>query len=193
MARAHWVKSSRKEHTCGKGHVISIGEGYYWAAPGFRTGRHKKYRCAKHQFRESELISGLRSEIVGAREAAEDAISTATTIDEVHAAIDEFASAADDYLSMRQEALEQWENGNSQLEEYVYQAEAIQQEVDGWENSNGYEDSDEPDADDLSSYYADAEADGEPFSRDDLVEQWRDDRLEEVRDEASDLLAGLDM
>ena len=176
------------EKKCGScGHVIAKGEKYLHAKPGFRT-RRPLIRCLKHPFRESDLITGNRQEIVRAKEDALDAIDGADTFEDLASAMSEFESAADDYLSMREEALDQWPNGNSQLEEYRDQAQAIVDEVSGW--SSDYSDTYEPDDDDLDRLHE--EAGDEPHSRDDLVELWLQEKLDEAKDEARDTLEGLD-
>lgn len=190
MARVHRVHKSAKEHKCSfNGHTIPKGSAYTWAKPGFRT-RRPVVRCLAHPFRESDLITGQRAEIVRAREDALEAIDAAASIEEVESAMQEFESAADDYQALRQEALDAWENGNSQLEEYVYQAEEIQSEVSGW--SADYSDSDEPDEVDIKDAAYQAQEGGEDFNAEDWVASWQEERLEEVRESARDLLEGLD-
>lgn len=169
----------KKCSSCGK--VIEKGEKYLWAKPGFRR-RVPVIRCLKHPFRESDLITGNRAEIVRAKEDALDAIDNAASVEDVESAMSEFESAADDYQSLRQEALDAWENGNSQLEEYVYQAEAICSEVSGWTA----DDFDEPE-DDQEVWEAEGYESFEEY-----VEAKRDEHLEEVKDAARDLLEGLD-
>ncbi len=177
----------KKCSSCGK--VIEKGEKYLWAKPGFRR-RIPVIRCLKHPFRESDLITGNRAEIVRAKEDAIDAIEAAWTIEEIESAMRDFESAADDYVLLREEALDAWPNGNSQLEEYVYQAEAIQSEVSGW--APDYSDSDEPDEVDIKDAAYQAQESGESFNTDNWIESWREERLEEVKDSARDLLEGLD-
>ncbi|XAO35650.1 hypothetical protein SEA_FIRECASTLE_43 [Microbacterium phage FireCastle] len=184
MARIHHVKKSAKEHTCGKGHVIPKGDPYTWAKPGFRT-RRPLIRCARHPFTESDLITGQRGEIVRAKEAALEAIDGASSPEDVEAAVAEFASAAEDYQSTRQEALDAWPNGNSTLEEFVYQAEAIVSEVDGWTA----DDFEEPDQD---SFEEDADA-ADYEDLEEFTAFKRAEHLEEVQDAARDLIEGLDM
>ncbi|QJD50021.1 hypothetical protein SEA_RASOVI_44 [Microbacterium phage Rasovi] len=185
MARIHHVKKSAKEHTCsGHGHTIAKGEPYTWAKPGFRTRRPVR-RCLKHPFRESDLITGQRAEIVRAKEDALEAIDNAESPEDVESAVAEFASAAEDYQSTRQEALDAWPNGNSQLEEFVYQAEAIASEVDSWTA----DEFDEPDQDEFEEDPDAADYEG----LDEWVEFKRAEHLDEVKDAARDLIEGLDM
>lgn len=184
MARIHHIKKSTKEHTCsGHGHVIPKGDPYMWAKPGFRT-RRPVCRCLKHPFRESDLITGQRAEIVRAKEDALEAIDNASSPEDVESAMQEFASAAEDYQSTRQEALDAWPNGNSTLEEFVYQAEAISSEVDGWTADEFTEpDQDEFEEDPDAADYEDL---------DEWAEFKRAEHLDEVKDAARDLLEWLD-
>jgi len=130
MARAKWTNSSRKEHYCGRGHEIPKGEGYYSAAPGYR-GR-TVYRCKNHPFRPSELTTSLRSEPLAALEALEDAMPRLDVgdYDSLREEVESFAQAVRDYADQRQEALDQWENGNSMLEDLQYTAEAAADEAE---------------------------------------------------------------
>lgn len=190
MARVHRVNKSAKEHTCSKdGAVIPKGDPYLWAKPGFRT-RRPVVRCIHHPFKESDLITGNRAEIVRAIEDARETIESAESISDIETAMSDLESAADDYQSLRQEALDAWPNGNSGLEEWVYQAEAIVSEVGGW--SANYSDSDEPDEDWLDEQHAQAEEAGDEHTREDLIQQWRDERLEEERESANDTIDSLD-
>lgn len=188
MARAHFVKTSRKDHTCHTGHVIPAGEGYFWAAPGFRSSRYgKKFACAKHPFKQSQLVSGLRSEPLAAIEAFEDGLEGVDSFDALESLRSELESALEDYVSQRQEALEAWPNGNSTLEEFVYTAEAARDEIAGW--STDYSDSDEPDEDDIEEQMAeDPDA-----SREAVVEIWLQEKLEEAKDELADIVSGLEV
>lgn len=187
MARIHRVAKSAKEHICSfNGHTIPKGEPYTWAKPGFRT-RRALCRCIDHPFRESDLIQGQRQAIVRAREAALDAIANATDVAEVQSAMEDFASEAEDYLSVRQEALDAWENGNSQLEEYVDQAETILDEVNSW-------DADEFDEPEESDETVQEQMSNEGYdSFEEYLDDQREEHLNEVRESASDLLDNLEM
>lgn len=192
MARVHTTKANgQAQRKCGRcGHEIQKGETYYWAKPGFRT-RTPVVRCLTHPFRESELTTGVRSEALAAREEFEDAIDDVDSFDALDSVRAELESALDDYVSTRQEALDAWPNGNSQLEEFVLQAESARDEVAGWQAN--YTDSDEPDEDTLDEMAAVAREDGESVTRDGLVEMWLQERLEEDKGELQDLVGGLDL
>lgn len=192
MARVHTTKANgQAQRKCGRcGHEVQKGETYYWAKPGFRT-RRPVVRCAKHPFRQSELTTGVRSEALAAVEAFEDAIDGVDSFDNLDSVRTDLESSLDDYVSTRQEALDAWPNGNSQLEEFVYQAEAARDEVAGWQAN--YTDSDEPDEDWLRDEAEKAREDGESVTRDELVELWLQERLEEDKGELQDLVGGLDL
>lgn len=193
MARVHTTKANgQAQRKCGRcGHEVQKGETYYWAKPGFRT-RTPVVRCSSHPFRESELTTGVRSEALAAREEFEDAIDEVYSFDALDSVRTDLELALDDYVSIRQEALDAWPNGNSQLEEFVYQAEAARDEVvTGWQAN--YTDSDEPDEDTLDEMAAAAREDGDHFTRDYLMELWLQEKLEEAKQELSDLVGGLDL
>lgn len=145
MARVYTKATSRKEHICGRtGHVIPKGEGYYSAAPGYR-GR-EIFRCFAHPFRQSELVTGLRSQPLAALEALEDTIPGIEegNYDDLINALDEFASEVRSYAEERQTALDAWENGNSQLEELYETAESAADEAEGIQNDVAEFDDEEP-------------------------------------------------
>lgn len=187
MARSHFVKTSRKEHTCHRGHLIPKGEGYYWAAPGFRSSKFgKKYACKNHPFRPSQLTNSLRAEPLGAIEDAQDALDGAESFEDLISIQQDLESALDDYVAQRQESLDAWENGNSQLEDLVYTAEEARDTIANW-SPNGSE-SDEPDEDWLEEQHALAKENGDPHDRESLVELYLQERLEEDKDELRDLI-----
>lgn len=149
MARAHFIKTSRTPHICGRGgHEIPAGEGYYWAAPGFRAA--KQYRCSGHPFRESELTTSLRSEALAALEAFDDALDVLEDkdYDGLAAAAEELVSALDQYNDTRREALDAWENGNEQLQEYADQAETAASDATSIQDAIQPFDDEEPTSDD---------------------------------------------
>jgi hypothetical protein len=148
MARVYTKTTSRVEHVCGRtGHIIPKGEGYYAAAPGFR-GR-EIFRCFKHPFRPSELVSGLRSQPLAALEALEDSIPSLEEgdYDGLTDLLEEFASEVRSYAEERQTALDAWENGNSQLEELYDTAENAANEAEEIQNDVAEFDDEEPQAD----------------------------------------------
>lgn len=129
MARVKRVDNSRKPHVCGRGnHEIPKGESYLTASPGYRSK--PKYRCLQHPFRPSELTTSLASEPMSAVEEFEDAAGHGfDTHDDLESAWADLVQAVEDYQSQRQDALDAWEHGNSQLEEYVETADAAASEV----------------------------------------------------------------
>lgn len=136
MARVHRVPKSRKEHTCTWGnHVIPKGDPYLHASPGFRR-RHPIVRCLAHPFRPSELTTSAASAPMAAAEGFEDALDAINpqdngALDELQTALEELTSAVEEYRDERQSALDAWENGNEQLQQYVDTAEAAVSEVEG--------------------------------------------------------------
>lgn len=135
MARVHRVDTSRKEHTCGRGgHIIPKGDGYFHSSPGYRGRR--LVRCFAHPFRMSELTTSLASEPMAAVEAFEDALdaidpSDESALEELESAVEELRAEVENYQQQRQQALDAWEYGNAQLEEYVETADNAVSEVEG--------------------------------------------------------------
>ena len=135
MASVKRVASSRTVHRCHAGHDIEPPEGYSWAAPGFRA--RKRYACARHPFRPSQLTTSLRSGPLAAQEALDDALdaiseSNTDALDDITTAVEDLRSALEDYAAEREQALDAWENGNAQLEELHEIAQAALDEVDGF-------------------------------------------------------------
>lgn len=121
MARIYFTKKTRKEWRCHAGHVIPVGSSVHYAAPGFRS--REIYACSQHPFKQSDLMTGLRQGPQIALETLEETLGTLDldgqegTLEALREALDEFASALGEYVDQRQESLDAWENGNSQLEE----------------------------------------------------------------------------
>lgn len=178
MARVHRLSSSRVPHQCKAGHEIPAGEPYSWAAPGFRA--RKRYACAKHPFRPSELTTSLASEALAAAEAFEDAIDQIDTnspdaLNDLEAARADFESELEGYVSQREEALAAWENGNSQLEELYETAQAAYDEVSNWQPEDWDGDEEARDNEDHADH-------------DEAVASWEEhvsDQVEAARDLAS--------
>ena len=136
MARISRIKKSRVERRCHAGHVIPVGSAYSFAAPGYH-GR-EIYACGAHPFRPSNLTTGLRAEAEAAREAFTDTLEgidheDTGALEQLESALEEFKSEIGSYRDQRQEALDAWENGNSQLEELLETAEAAADELEGHE------------------------------------------------------------
>lgn len=183
MARAHRVDNSRKEHTCSAGgHPIPAGESYYWAAPGYRAA--KRYRCLRHPFRPSELTTSLASEALAAQEALEDALdaidpSSTDALDDITAAVENLAADLRQYADTRQEALDAWENGNSQLEDLLNIAEDAANEAETFEVEEWSGDADDRDRG--------LDGDGHDEAMD-AAEEWRahvQDQIDRARDLAA--------
>lgn len=190
MARATWTKSSRKPHVCGRGgHEIPVGDGYFSAAPGYR-GR-TVYRCKDHPFRPSELTTSLRSGPLAALEALEDVIPTLEVgdYDGLVSALEEFASEVESYADERQQALDAWENGNSQLEDLVYTADQARDEAQQIAYDVEPFDEEEPDRAD----YDDDEDGAAEYAA--AVEEWknaRDEHWEETTSAAIDAAGNIE-
>lgn len=133
MARVIRVKSSRTDHNCHAGHIISAPAAYSWTAPGFR-GR-KKFACASHPFRPSQLTTSAKSEPLRAIEDAQDALEDTSemSLDDVKQVKEDLQQALEEYRDMRQEGVDAWENGNSQMEEALSEAEEAISEIEGHE------------------------------------------------------------
>jgi hypothetical protein len=147
MARVKRVDNSRKEHICGRGnHPIPKGDPYLTASPGFRGT--PKFRCISHPFRPSELTTSARSGPLSAVEAFEDAASEGfNSIEDLQTAWDELGEALQEYVEERDQALEAWEHGNSQLEELRDTAQEALDEfeahsIEDWSGDDEPEDSD---------------------------------------------------
>lgn len=145
MARVHHVTSSRTEHRCHAGHVIEPPAGYSWAAPGFRAS--KRFACAAHPFRRSQLTTSAVGEVYAAQEAAEDTLSDTEgmSLEDVVQAYEDFVDALTTFRDSRQEAFDAWENGNSEFEDRLQEAEDALGEVEGqfepeeWEHDDDVE------------------------------------------------------
>jgi len=129
VARVKQVNNSRKEHVCSKtGHVIPKGDSYLMAAPGFRAK--PKYRCLAHPFRPSELTTSARSAPLAAIEAFEDQASSIETHEDLEGVWQDLVDALQEYVDEREQALEAWENGNSQLEDFLEVAQTALEEAE---------------------------------------------------------------
>lgn len=164
MARVHYVASSRTPHACKAGHVIEPPEGYSWAAPGFRAA--KRFACAAHPFRPSELTASAVADVLAAQEALEDDASNWTSAGEAESALEDFKSALEEFRDQRQEALDQWEHGNSQIEDLLQDAMSAVSEIEAFSIPEWSGDVDESEA-------------GESED-DDVIEEW-DQYLDEMR------------
>lgn len=178
MARVHTITNSRTVRRCHQGHDIPVGSRYTWAAPGFRAS--KKYACGEHPFRPSQLTTGLVSEALAAAERFEEAIDhidhdSPDALGDLKAAVEDFASELEGYVSQREDALDAWENGNSQLEELYETAQAAYDEVEGWEPEDWDGDGDARDNEDHEDH-------------EEAVGSWADhvsDQVESARDLAA--------
>lgn len=191
MARVHRVASSRTIHRCHNGHDILPPEGYAWAAPGFRA--RPKFACAKHPFRPSQLTTSLVADVYAAQEAWDDALPGIDNGDDLTAAFEEFVSALTDYRDMRQEALDQWEYGNSQLEEYLDDAENALGEVEGQFEFEEYGEP-EPELEEFADQSDDEEEQQDLFEQEHAAwEEAVTAHFESEKDRASELIYGVSL
>lgn len=200
MARIYHTAKSRKERYCTPGHhTIPVGSAVASAAPGFRS--REIFACAAHPFRPSNLTTSLRAEPLAAQEALEDAMGAMDqedpgVLDELTAALEEFQSAVEEYASTRREALDAWENGNSQLEELSDTAENAESEATGveveeWDGDEELRDSEpdeEPDDEDSPEWTA---WDEKRQAIEDEQQSWHD-HVEAQFDAVSEMLAGIE-
>lgn len=186
MARVHRVGKSRKEYTCSHGeHTIPVGSPYLWAKPGFRR-RTPIIRCVAHPFRASDLTTGVRAEALVAIEAFEDAVDGIDTFDALESAWTDLQSELENFVQTRQDALDAWENGNSQLEDLLYQAEAARDEVDAHQIEVITEDH-------LGDEEIEARMEDDDCTRDEAVEMMLQEALDEAVQEAEGIVGGLDV
>lgn len=134
MARVQRIKKSRVERRCHAGHAIPVGSAYSFAAPGYH-GR-EIYACSAHPFRPSNLTTGLRAEALAAIESFEDAANEIDhddheALEQLETAFEEFKGEIESFRDQRQESLDAWEYGNSQLEELLDAAESAVSDLDG--------------------------------------------------------------
>lgn len=175
MARIYYIKKSRTEHTCttarAASHTIPVGEPYSYAMPGFRGA--KKYRCAAHPFRTSELMTGLAAGPQAAQESFEDQCDAGfESVDDLSSAWDDLKSEAESYLDERESALDAWENGNSTLEELRDRAQEAVDALEEFEPEDFSDDEPERDS------YDEGEHGDEEFERD--HEEWESERDEHM-------------
>lgn len=194
MARVHHVAKSRKDHTCGLGHVIPKGSPYSHAAPGYHAPT--RYRCIEHPFRPSDLASGMNAEPMAAQEAFDDGLGDLEKddYDGLNALVTDFRQALEDYRDSRQESLDAWENGNSQLEELLNDAE---EQVSNFDVEEFYEyDEDEPEVPDAEPEQEEGDerdAYDQAVEEHSTWEQAREDHWDECVNAASDASASVSL
>lgn len=181
MARVHTVSACRKpQGKCGRcGDEIKKGDGYRFAAPGFRAPR--KIRCLKSScyFRQSELTNSNMSTAYAAIESAEDDIASCESVEDIKSALSTAAEGLRETAQMYEEANTAWGETNG-AENYEWtekrdQLESAADEADSWDPS-------------VSDPQADVEDDTDN-PQDDEMETY----LEDVRQEAIEFIGGLDI
>lgn len=135
VARVYTTKKSRKaQRPCEKcGVELPVGSGYLYYYVGFRSN-FKHVRCLKSECfpKPSERESSLFSSVLAAQESFHDQVGQADSPEDIEALVQEVADAVDELKSEYESALDQWENGNEQLQEKVDHYESQHSELDGW-------------------------------------------------------------
>jgi hypothetical protein len=209
VAKVETVQKSQKDQ--GKcehcGVALPKGSAYRYFYVGFRA-TYKHVRCMKPECtpKLSERESSTKADVYRAQEDFEANLAAATTADDVQAAYESFHEAVDQYATEREEALEAWENGNSQLEEV---AEAARQAADDMEGAYTADQWDGPTEEELHDFEASKndstfcaqcgeEEDANAHQGEDAVnsdnltfEEWLEDQKAEATERADDALANL--
>lgn len=137
MPRVNVVPKSRNPVTCSHCNtIIPAGSSCRWIKPRYGP---KRIRCMEHacRFRPTDLSSAKVAVIHEAIEDAEDAIGTASCLDDIQAALSEVADAARDVASEYQDASDNWAggNGNEEFQEKANTCESFADELESWEPS----------------------------------------------------------
>lgn len=188
MPRVHTVLKNRKPQTCGKCRKeIGVGEGYkHWS---FRYGG-KSVRCLTCKIRRSELTqSGYFAQVYDAQDDFHDTVGELDRTDwegfrdSLIAAAENVRDVADGVKGEYEDALAEWEHGNSMLEEKVEMAEQWYEELD---SAISDVDGEEPDLPDEPDEDADEEEKEEYQSeRESAIETFVEDianKIEEAVD-----------
>jgi hypothetical protein len=104
-----------------------------------------------------------------------DTASSVETIEDLQSAWDDLVGAVEEYQQEREGALEAWEHGNSQLEEYVETANAAVDEVNGHTITEF--DEEEPDREDEGDVESDE------------WQEWDERRQEHLEDQVGEAVA----
>lgn len=150
LAKVNHVAKARKDQgTCERcDTVITRGMPYYWFLVGFRS-TYKHVRCVNHYPRVSERESSMKAQVYAAQENFESAMSnlsyTLEDLDAIRNSYEEYVEDLRSYAEDRRAALDEWEYGNSQLEELAEDAENALYEVEDWEPEDFYGDEDDED------------------------------------------------
>lgn len=209
VAKVHTVAKARKDQgECESCRTpLPAGSPYRWFSVGFRS-KFKHKRCTKPVCtpRPSQLESSKLADVYAAQEDAEDAIDSASEIDDITAAVGELGSAirevADEYTEASTD-----DNGtvfNIEAQERAETLEAAADECDGWtpeaedteENvecdecdGTGDLDDDSPDAAPGDTVTCENCGGAGEVDNDDYDENW----LDNAKDEAKQFINGLEL
>lgn len=162
MARTTYVKKAQKpQGKCyrgGCGKAIKEGDSYYWFANRIGRSSIRKVFCSEHAPRPSEkTTSDKLSQIYAAQEALEDAVSSASSLEDLCSALREAAEQGNEVAEAYRESIsnmpeslqsgstaDEMEEKASQCEEWAQTCEGAADEIEGM-----YDDSETPEDDDV--------------------------------------------
>lgn len=170
MARITYVKKARKaQGLCGHcQRPIEVGDPYRHFAPGYHA--RKQVRCMRSECapRQSELTASTMSQVYAAQEAFEDAVGSVDNIDDLRDLFEDYRQEIEAYRDERQEGLNQWEYGNSHLEDRLYEVQAYLDDLQGHEVVD-FDDEEPEDEDDWQDW-------------DDARKDWVQEQISEASD-----------
>jgi hypothetical protein len=191
MPRINNVHNSRKAHKCGRCHkVIPRGADYRYVTPRYGA---KKIRCMEFacRFRPTDLSGAKTTQIEEAIEDAQAAIADATCYEDIQGALAACGEVASEVAAEYQEANDAWAGGQGRddLQEKIDACESFADDCEGWEFG---EDADEGAIRDAAIEGVERE-EGESLDDfeqrlQDLSDQAWEDTLQEMRDEADNVL-----
>lgn len=150
LAKVNHVAKARKDQgkceSCDT--VVTRGMPYYWFTKGYMSS-YKHVRCVNHYPTLSERESSMKAQVYAAQENFEANVSNLAFVlddlDIIRNAYEEYVEDVRSYAEDRRAALDEWEYGNSQLEELAEAAEEALAEVEDWEPEDFYGDEDDED------------------------------------------------
>lgn len=197
MSRVITIPNNRKELTCGHCcETIPKGAGYRWTKPRYGS---RKVRCLKAScaFKASDLSSSKAAIIHDAIDDARDQILTAESQDDIQSILADVAETAREVAQEYQDASDAWAGGNGHpdFQERADQCESFADELEGWSFSG--EDDEEAVRQSVRDEEDGPEAgeseDDYNIRIEDLCDAAWDERLTEMRDEASDALDSFEL
>lgn len=150
LAKVNRVAKARKAQgkceTCQT--PIEPGMPYIWFTKGYMN-TYKHVRCIQHYPSISERESSMKAVVYAAQENFEANVQNLDYVlddlDIIRNAYEEYVEDVRSYAEDRRAALDEWEYGNSQLEELAEAAEEALAEVEDWEPEDFYGDEDDED------------------------------------------------